>query len=125
MYYTKDHEWIDFRGTCAYIGVSSFKLLGFREIHEVIFNDAINFKKKGEVVAWLRYKDYKIELLMPVDGSIVQINKIFSNKDLKSVSEHLEKSGWIFSIIPSNPYERDGLIPIKEYLPLIRAQYPK
>jgi glycine cleavage system H protein len=125
MYYTKDHEWIDFRGTCAYVGVSNFKLLGFREIHAVIFNDAINFKKKGEVIAWLRYKDYKIELLMPVDGSIVQINKIFSNKDLKSITGHLEKSGWIFSIIPSNPYDRADLIPISEYLPMIRAQYPK
>jgi glycine cleavage system H protein len=125
MYYTRDHEWIDFRGTCAYIGISKFKLIGFREIHEIIFNDPINYKKKGEVIAWIGYKDYKIELLMPINGSIVQINKVFSNKKLKSISDHLEKSGWIFTVIPANPYDRAGLIPIKDYMPMIRAQYPK
>jgi glycine cleavage system H protein len=125
MYYTQDHEWIEFRGTCAYVGVSNFKLLGFKEIHEVIFNDPINFKKAGEVIAWLVYKDYKIEILMPVNGSILQINKIFLAKDLKSIKRHLDHTGWIFTLIPSNRYDREHLIPIIDYLSMIRSQYPK
>ena len=124
MYYTKNHEWIDFRGTCAYVGISNYKLIGFGEIHEVIFNDPINFKLKGEIIAWIRYKDYKIEILMPVNGSIVQINKIFSNKNQKSIDAHLEKSGWIFSIIPSNPYDRNDLIPIRDYVSMLKNEYP-
>ena len=124
MYYTKNHEWIDFRGTCAYVGVSNFKLIDFGEIHEVIFNDPINFKIKGEIIAWIRYKDYKIEILMPVTGSIIQINKIFSNKNQKSTAAHLEKSGWIFSIIPSNSYDRNDLIPIGEYVSMLKNEYP-
>jgi glycine cleavage system H protein len=125
MYFTKDHDWIDFRGTCAYVGVSNFKLIGFGEMHEVIFNDPINFKKKGEVIAWIRYKDYKIELCMPINGTVVQINKIFSNKDRKSIADHLEKSGWIFTVLPSKPYDRYDLIPLTEYLAMIKALYPK
>ena len=81
--------------------------------------------KKGDLVAWIRYKDYKIEILMPVDGSIVQINKIFLGNNLKQISTHLQKSGWIFSIIPTNYYHREDLIPIEEYMTLVRNEYPK
>jgi glycine cleavage system H protein len=125
MYYTRDHEWIDFQGTGAYVGVSNFKLIGFREIDEVIFRETKSPMKKGDLVAWIRYKDYKIEILMPVDGSIVQINKIFLGNNLKQISTHLQKSGWIFSIIPTNYYHREDLIPIEEYMTLIRNEYPK
>ena len=125
MYYTRDHEWIDFQGTGAYVGVSNFKLIGFREINEVIFEGTKSLVKKGEIVAWIRYKDYKIEILMPVDGSIVQINKVFLGKDLKQITAHLEKSSWIFSIIPTNYYGREDLIPIEEYMALIKNEFPK
>lgn len=60
MYYTRDHEWIDFQGSGAYVGVSNFKL-----------------------------------------------------------------SGWIFSIIPTNYYDREDLIPINEYMTLIKNEFPK
>jgi glycine cleavage system H protein len=123
MYYTSDHEWIDFQGTVAYMGVSSFKLLGFRAIHEVLFNDPVSYKKRGDIIAWIRYQDYKIDILMPVDGSIVQVNRILLNNDLKQISDHLGKSGWMFSIIPSNRYDRKNLIPVKDYLSLIKNEF--
>ncbi len=125
MYYTRDHEWIDFQGTGAYVGVSNFKLIGFRAIDEVIFHDVHRFKKKGDVIAWIRYKDYKIEILMPVSGSIVQVNKVFLDEDLDQISTHLEKTGWIVSIIPANPFERKELIPTNEYMSLIKNEFRK
>jgi len=36
LYYTNDHEWIDFQGTIAYTGICLFKLLGFKEIPLVL-----------------------------------------------------------------------------------------
>ena len=39
LYFTKDHEWIDFQGSVAYVGISYFKLIGFKEIQELIFID--------------------------------------------------------------------------------------
>jgi glycine cleavage system H protein len=41
LYYTKDHEWIDFRGAVANTGVCNFKLLGFKKIHQVQFKEPI------------------------------------------------------------------------------------
>ncbi|SEN98147.1 hypothetical protein SAMN05660816_01801 [Niastella yeongjuensis] len=35
LYYTNDHEWIDFQGVVAYVGVCRFKLSGFKEIHKI------------------------------------------------------------------------------------------
>jgi glycine cleavage system H protein len=39
IYYTNDHEWIDFQGSVAYIGVCRFKLSGFKEIHMIKFTE--------------------------------------------------------------------------------------
>jgi glycine cleavage system H protein len=124
MYYTSDHEWIEFQGTTACVGISSFKLIGFKAIDEIIFNEPLSYKKRGDIVAWIQYKDYKIEVHMPVDGSIVQVNKKLLGKDPGQIFAHLSKSGWIFAIIPTNRYERNELIPIKDYLPLIRNEFP-
>jgi glycine cleavage system H lipoate-binding protein len=125
MYYTKDHEWIDFQHTAAFVGVSNFKLTGFQSVDEVIFTDLKSLKKKGDVVAWLRYDDYKIEILMPVDGRIEQVNKVLLGKDSKKISEHLAKTGWMFSIVPANSLDRYELIPIQEYLSAMKNKFSK
>ncbi|MEI9806580.1 MAG: hypothetical protein WDO16_01155 [Bacteroidota bacterium] len=75
LYYTNEHEWIDFQGTVAYVGVCAFKLSGFKEIHQVICSEEYGFKKLGEVIATIKYSDYQVEVRMPVDGKLQQVNK--------------------------------------------------
>src|SRR5258708_5552415 len=74
LYYTKDHEWIDFQGTVTYIGICRFKLVGFKEIHQINVNEPSGFRKRGEVIATIVYNDYQVEAHMPVDGKLIQIN---------------------------------------------------
>lgn len=81
LYYTKDHEWIDFQGSVAYVGISNFKLTGFKEIHEVIFNDPTGFKHKGDLIASIKYNDYQVEVAMPVDGKLIKVNTDLVNGD--------------------------------------------
>jgi glycine cleavage system H lipoate-binding protein len=57
LYYTVDYEWIDFQGAIAYVGVCSFKLTGFKEVQQLIFNDAPGSRKKGEVIAPIKYHE--------------------------------------------------------------------
>ena len=76
LYFTKDHEWIDFQGTVAYVGICSFKLIGFREVQQIIFHGSTGFRKKGEVIASVQYNDYRIEAHMPVDGKVVEVNEV-------------------------------------------------
>ena len=40
-YFTNDHEWIDFQGNVAYTGICGFKLIGIKEIHQIVFNEPL------------------------------------------------------------------------------------
>src|SRR5688572_28135518 len=103
-FYTTDHEWIDFHGTVAYTGVCSFKLIGFKEIHQLSFNAAPGFLKRGELIATIKYNDYQIEARMPVDGKIAQINEELSGSRLNRLLQNAETSAWLAQIIPAQPY---------------------
>ncbi|HEY0731470.1 MAG TPA: hypothetical protein VGD33_03540 [Chitinophagaceae bacterium] len=115
LYYTKDHEWIDFQGTIAYTGVCSFKLLGFREIQQIIFYESTGFKKRGEVIATIKFNDYQVEAHMPVDGKLVQVNETLVTGNQNILLQYPENTGWIAKIIPSQPYERKDLLLPKQY----------
>lgn len=110
LFYTKDHEWIDFQGQVAYTGVCSFKLIGFKDIQEIIFNEPMGFKKQGDVIATIKYNDYKIEAHMPVDGKIVEVNDKLISGDSKFLLQYAESIGWIAMIFPLHPEERKELI---------------
>lgn len=115
LYYTNDHEWVDFQGTIAYTGICAFKLTGFKEIQQIVFSQGTGFKKQGEVVASIRYKDYRIDAHMPVDGHIMRVNtELLSDRQL--LLQHPERNGWLVLIRPIQPYERKGLIMAEQYL---------
>ncbi len=124
LYYTKEHEWIDFQGSIAYIGVSNFKLTGFNAVEEIIFNDASGFKQKGELMATIKYKDFLVDVNMPVDGKIMETNSLF-NGDPTYLVKNAETTGWIALIVPSQPYEREGLIVPKLYQMNGKGKYAK
>jgi len=115
LYYTMDYEWIDFQGSVAYIGICPFKLTGIKEIQKIEFSKDNNSKKCGEVVASILYEDYKIDVHMPVSGKILSINNaiLFGNKNI--VLQEPENSGYIALIVPSSPYDRQGLTISEKY----------
>ena len=115
LYFTKDHEWIDFQGTVAYTGVCSFKLIGFKEIHEIVFHEPLGFKKQGEVIATIKYGDYQIIAHMPVDGKVIQINNDVLHEKPNVLLQYTKSSGWIALIVPSQPFERKELLTSKQY----------
>ena len=115
LYYTKDHEWIDFQGTVAYTGICHFKLLGFKEIHHICFKEPSGFKRKGDVIASISYNDYEIYAHMPVDGKVIQVNETLLSSNLNGLLQNAENSGWLALIIPAQPYERKDLLLPKQY----------
>jgi len=125
LYYTYDHEWIDFQGTVAYTGVCLFKLLGFKEIHQIRFREASGFKKRGDVIAVLKYNDYTIEAHMPVDGKIIQLNDALLSGNPNQLLQQAENSGWIALIVPSQPYKRKYLLLPKQYQLNGKSKYAK
>lgn len=125
LYYTKDHEWIDFQGTIAYVGVCAFKLIGFKAVQQIIFHEPSGFRKRGEVFATIRYNDYQIEAHMPVDGKIAEINDSLIQGHENILITQPEGSGWIAKIIPAQPYERKDLLLPSEYQVNDKSKYVK
>ena len=125
MFYTKDHDWIDFQGPVAYIGISNFKLIGFREIQQVIFTEPTGFKKKGDLVATIKYNDYRVEAHMPVDGNVLELNTNLIYGDGKLLLKHAESTGWIALIKPAKPEERKDLLLPRQYLMNSKSKYTK
>jgi glycine cleavage system H protein len=125
QYYTKDHEWIDFQGAVAYIGICKFKLTGFKQIQEICFNEPSGFKKQGEVVATVKYNDYLIEAHMPVDGKVMQVNEKLVSGNPNILLDCAESSAWIALIVPSLPHERKDLLLPKQYQMNGKSKYAK
>lgn len=114
-YYSTDHEWIDFEGMAASVGVSKFKLTGFKEIDQVVYLATSGLKKKGETIATLKYHDFQIDVNMPIDGKIIETNPSIIYNDASWLPQHAETTGWIARIVPSQPYDRNGLLLPKQY----------
>ena len=125
LYYTNDHEWIDFQGSIAYVGICQFKLLGFKEIQQITFNEIEGFKKRGEVIATIKYNDYQIEAHMPVDGKIDRINDGLTRENSSLLLNQPESNGWIALVVPSQPYERRDLLLPKQYQMNGKGKYAK
>ena len=124
-YYTKDHEWIDFQGTVAYVGICRFKLTGFKQVQEIKFIEPSGFKKQGEVIATVRYNEYLIEAHMPVDGKLLQVNEKLVVDNPNILLDCAETSAWIALIVPSQPHERKDLLLPRQYQMNGKSKYAK
>lgn len=125
IYYTKDHEWIDFQETVAYIGICSFKLIGFKQIQEIRFKDPSGLKKQGEVIASVKYNDYLVEIHMPVDGKLLEINEKLAAGNSNILLDHAESIAWIALIIPSSPHDRENLLLPEQYQLIGKSKFSK
>lgn len=125
LYYTKDDEWIDFHGSVAYAGICSLKLAGFKQIQKITFSKSSLFRKKGDVIATIKYKDFKISAHMPVDGKVLEINEKLVNGNPNILIDCAESSGWIVLIAPSMPHERTDLLLPKQYQMNGKGKYAK
>lgn len=114
LYFTQDHEWIDFQDPIAYVGVCAFKLTGFKQIDQVCFHHTTGFHKRGEIIATISYRDYQVECHMPVDGDISLVNEFIQSENKDQLLAP-ETRGWLIQIIPSMPDARDGLLLPAQY----------
>jgi glycine cleavage system H protein len=115
LYYTNDHEWIDFQGSVAYVGVCRFKLSGFKEIHKIEFNELSDLVKPGVVISSIQFDDYQIQVHMPVEGKIISINDLLLTEERDVLLQQPENNGWVALVVPSCLNEKTGLLSSEEY----------
>jgi glycine cleavage system H protein len=115
LYYTKDHEWVGFQGTVAYTGVCQIKFNGVKRVDEIFFNESVGFKKKGEIIAIIKYRNSEIFVHMPVDGKVLELNGKLVTGNPNILLDCSETSAWIALVAPARPHERDDLLLSKQY----------
>lgn len=115
LYFTYDHEWIDFQGSVAYIGICNFKLTGFKSIHKMEWLESSGLVKQDAPLAKFTYNDYAVILHMPVDGKLMQLNEPLINSSADSLLLSLNNEPWLALIAPAQPYERKNLLHLDQY----------
>ena len=122
LYFTNDHEWIDFQGSVAYIGVCNYKLSGLKQIGKIVFSKNLGIRKKGDVLAIIHCSDSKIPVHMPVDGKIMSLNDKQILADRNVYLQQPENDNWLAFIGLSQPYERKGLMQLEQYKHLTKKR---
>jgi glycine cleavage system H protein len=115
LYFTDDHEWIDFQGPTAYTGVCSFKLKGINAVEKIDFSEPLTIYKAGDIIGSIYYAEYKIDIHIPVAGKILSFNEELVSGNNSMLLQQPEDDGWFAQIMPSSPYDRLGLITSQQY----------
>jgi glycine cleavage system H protein len=115
LYYTRDHGWIDFQGSVAYIGICNSRLSGIKKSKKIVFSKKGGFLNQGEVIAIFHCSDCRIPVHMPVDGKILNLNDGYPLIDQNILQMQTENDEWLAFIGLAKPYERKGLMQFEQY----------
>ena len=112
--YTKDDEWIRLEGNVAYIGITDYAQ---KELGDIIFVDVDTVDETleaGENFGTIEVSKTVAELLMPVSGTIVELNEEITDA-YQLINEDPYGKGWIVKAEVSNPSELDSLMDAEAY----------
>ena len=106
--YTQDDEWVRVEGEFAYVGITDYAQ---HELGDIVFvdvdcvGDTIN---AGEAFGSIEAVKTVADLLMPVDGEVVEFNTNLD--DASSINNDPYGEGWIIKIKPANIADIDALM---------------
>ena len=116
--YTEDHEWI--RGTEGeiYVGVTDFAQTELGDVVFVEIDQNEDEIAKGDVVGTIEAVKTVSDLIMPVNGKIIEINqKLESEPELVNQDPYGE--GWMIKVQVTRQEELEELITSDGYKELI------
>lgn len=112
--YTNDHEWVRVEADVAYIGITDYAQ---SELGEIVFVDVDTEGEaisKGEVFGSIEAVKTVSDLLMPINGEILEVNaKLEDQPELVNNDPYGE--GWIIKIKPEEANGVSELMSSDEY----------
>jgi glycine cleavage system H protein len=117
--FTEDHEWLRLEadGT-ATVGITKFAQ---EQLGDLVFVDLPEVGESfsaGDEAAIIESVKAAGEIKMPVDGTIVEVNKLLSDEPSK-VNEDPQGAGWFFRISLGDASAMDSLLDEAAYASLI------
>ncbi len=122
IHFTKEHQWIDFNGTVAFIGVSKFRLTGIRHIDSIRWMSAKGTLEKGTLIAHICSGDDVIPVHAPLHCKFLGPNaKLSNNPNL--ILESPQDQGWLFFVTPLKfqPKDKEELLQPEAYKKLLHS----
>ncbi|MDR1436483.1 MAG: glycine cleavage system protein GcvH [Candidatus Symbiothrix sp.] len=112
--YTNDHEWIRLDGEEAYVGITDYAQ---DQLGEIVFVDVSSLGEvipQGEVFGSIEAVKTVSDLLMPVEGEILEVNAALDDHPEKVNSDPYGE-GWIVKIAVKENSGQDKLLTADEY----------
>ena len=116
--YTKDHEWIRFEGTLAYVGITDFAQ---GELGDIVFVEIETVGEsliKDDVFGTIEAVKTVSDLFMPVSGVIIEVNPLLDESP-DVVNKDPYGKGWMVKIQVADPSEADSLLSAEQYTSLL------
>lgn len=118
--YTSEHEWIRIEGDVAIVGITDYAQ---GELGEIVFVEVETIGESipsGEVFGSVEAIKTVSELFMPVDGTVLEMNKALEDAP-ELVNDDPYNEGWMVKISISNPNQLESLLSPQDYEALIGA----
>ena len=113
LYYTKDHEWVKVEGNTAYVGITDFAQHALGAIVYVELPELDEEVEGEESFGTIESVKAASDMLMPVTGTILEVNEDLENDPSLVNSDPYEN--WIMKISISNQADLDELMNAEEY----------
>lgn len=113
LYYTKDHEWVKVEGNTALVGITDFAQHALGAIVYVELPEVDEEVEGEESFGTIESVKAASDMLMPVTGTILEVNEDLENDPSLVNAEPYEN--WIMKISISNQADLDELMNAEEY----------
>ena len=118
--YSNDHEWLRVEGDEAFIGITDFAQ---KELGDIVFVEVETVDEtleKEEVFGTIEAVKTVSDLLMPVEGTVVELNEKLEDEP-ELINKDPYNDGWIIKIKLSDPSETESMLDAASYKTLIEG----
>ena len=112
--YTTDHEWVRIEGDMAFIGIPDYAQ---GELDEIVYVDVPTEGETvaaGEVFGSIEAVKTVADLLMPVEGEVVELNAALEDQP-ELVNNDPYGEGWIIKVKMADPAKVETLMDAAAY----------
>ena len=118
LFYTKEHEWANFKDNEVIIGITDYAQSQLGDIIFIEFPEIGDQVNAGDSFGEVEAVKTVSELYAPVTGTILEVNEnLEDSADL--VNSDPYGDGWLIKIKPTNLNEKDNLMKSAAYKELI------
>tara|TARA_Y100001960_G_scaffold311648_1_gene372422 strand:+ start:304 stop:681 length:378 start_codon:yes stop_codon:yes gene_type:complete len=118
LFYTKEHEWANFKDNEVIIGITDYAQSQLGDIIFIEFPEIGDEVNAGDSFGEVEAVKTVSELYAPVTGTVLEVNEnLEDSADL--VNSDPYGDGWLIKIKPTNLNEKDDLMKSAAYKELI------